>query len=264
MSYAFAEESNVERARLTGLEALFDPISTDVLARLGVGPGWRCAEVGAGGGSIARWLAGRVGATGSVVATDLDTRHLAIIEAPNVQVLCHDLTVEDCPGKPFDLVHARALVEHLPDREKVLKRLASWVRPGGWLIIEDCDWTTRFPLAPDSVSEKVVAAGLDLMRTAYTYDNAFGRALPKLLSDQGLTDVGCEARCRLTRGGSAEAQMWIHSYDRMRKALTTAGLVTEEEVAAARAAQEDPSFVTMAPTLVSAWGRMPPATAPTP
>lgn len=263
MGYAFAEESDVERARLTGLEAVFDPITTDVLARLGVGPGWRCAEVGAGGGSVARWLANRVGVTGQIVATDLDIRHLAVIETPNVQVLCHDLTVEDCPGKPFDLVHARALVEHLPDREKVLQRLATWVRPGGWLVIEDCDWTTRFSLSPDSMSEKVLTAGLDCLRTAYAYDTAFGRALPKLLTDQGLGDVGCEARCRLTRGGSAEAQMWIHSYGRMRKALITAG-VTEEEMAAVKAVHEDPSFVTMAPTLVSAWGRMPQATSPTP
>src|SRR4051794_23198942 len=84
MGYVFAEESDIERARLTGLEATFDPITTDVLARLGVGPGWRCAEVGAGGGSIVRWLADRVGPTGQVVATDIDIRYLATVDAPNV------------------------------------------------------------------------------------------------------------------------------------------------------------------------------------
>lgn len=96
MGYTFAAESDVERARLTGLEAMLDPITTDVLTRLGVGPGWRCAEVAAGGGSIVRWLADRVGPTGQVVATDLDIRHLAAVAAPNVEVLRHDLTVDEC------------------------------------------------------------------------------------------------------------------------------------------------------------------------
>ncbi|MGH3846500.1 MAG: methyltransferase domain-containing protein [Pseudonocardiaceae bacterium] len=262
MGYAFAAESDVELPRLTGLEAMFDPITTDVLTRLGVGPGWRCADVAAGSGSVTRWLPDRVGPTGQVVATDLDTRHLAAVAAPNVEVLCHDLTVDECPGKPFDLLHARALVEHLPDREKILERLARWVRPGGWLVIEDCDWTTRFPVTPAPVFEKILAVGLDFMRTAFAYDSAFGRALPKLLSDQGLVDIGCEARSRLTRGGSAEAQFWIHSFDRLREALVAAGLVTEQEMTAARTVAEDPSFATMTPTLVSTWGRVPQTSMP--
>jgi 2-polyprenyl-3-methyl-5-hydroxy-6-metoxy-1,4-benzoquinol methylase len=257
MGYVFAEESDIERARLTGLEATFDPITTDVLARLGVGPGWRCAEVGAGGGSIVRWLADRVGPTGQVVATDIDIRYLATVDAPNVEVLCHDLTVAECPGKPFDLLHARALVEHLLDREKVVERLASWVRPGGWLVIEDFDFTTRFPVIPAPALEKVATLILDFMSTAFNYDTAFGQALPKIFSDQGLVDIGCEARSRLMRGGSAEAQMGIRSLDRLREPLVAAGLVTEEEMAAARAVQEEPPFMTMAPTLVSAWGRVP-------
>ncbi|MGH3695209.1 MAG: methyltransferase domain-containing protein [Pseudonocardiaceae bacterium] len=260
MSYTFAEESDVERARLAGLEAMFDPITTAVLAQLGVGFGWRCAEVAAGGGSVAWWLAERVGPAGQVVATDLDIRHLAAVAAPNVQVLCHDLTVEECPGKPFDLLHARALVEHLPDREKVLARLASWVRPGGWLVVEDFDWTMRFPVTPAPVFEKVLAASLDLMCTAFTYDSTFGRALPGLLSDQGLVDIACQASSGLTRGGSVEAEFWIHSIDRLRNAVVDAGLITEKEAAAAMAVHEDSSFVTMTPTLVSAWGRVPPLT----
>jgi hypothetical protein len=95
------------------------------------------------------------------------------------------------------------------------------------------------------------------MSTAFNYDTAFGQALPKIFSDQGLVDIGCEARSRLMRGGSAEAQMGIRSLDRLREPLVAAGLVTEEEMAAARAVQEEPPFMTMAPTLVSAWGRVP-------
>jgi hypothetical protein len=58
--------------------------------------------------------------------------------------------------------------------------------------------------------------------------------------------------------------MGIRSLDRLREPLVAAGLVTEEEMAAARAVQEEPPFMTMAPTLVSAWGRVPQTSMPEP
>jgi hypothetical protein len=100
------------------------------------------------------------------------------------------------------------LVEHLLDREKVVERLARWVRPGGWLVIEDFDFTTRFPVIPAPALEKVATLILDFMSTAFNYDTAFGQALPKLFSDQGLVDIGCEARSRLMRGGAARRRRW--------------------------------------------------------
>jgi hypothetical protein len=54
--------------RFAALSALFDPTSTRHLERCGVGPGWHCLELGAGDGCIATWLAGRVGASGTVEA----------------------------------------------------------------------------------------------------------------------------------------------------------------------------------------------------
>jgi hypothetical protein len=112
MRCVFAPEWDRERKRLAGIEAAADAkipvpgcpsgtgtfashgepsrglyvanlINSDVLSRLGVGPGWRCAEVGAGAGSLAQWLAGQVGDTGQVVATALDPGHLIVVEGPN-------------------------------------------------------------------------------------------------------------------------------------------------------------------------------------
>ena len=80
------------RDRLDAVEALLDPGSIALLDRLGIEPGWTCLELGAGGGSIAKWLSARVGATGHVVATDLDTRHLvSLAELLNVEVRRHDI-----------------------------------------------------------------------------------------------------------------------------------------------------------------------------
>src|SRR5687768_10129658 len=94
------------RERFAALPRLYDPGTIRHLAALGVGAGWRCLEVGAGGGSIARWLAQRVGSTGYVVATDLDTRFLEPLArevGPPLAVQRHDVTADPLPEASFDL-----------------------------------------------------------------------------------------------------------------------------------------------------------------
>ena len=76
-----------ERERLSILERLFDARTKEFLTELGVAKGWQCCDVGAGGGSITRWLAQAVGPAGRVVAVDQNTRFLEDIELPNVNVL---------------------------------------------------------------------------------------------------------------------------------------------------------------------------------
>src|SRR4051812_42058494 len=73
------EEAGV---RFAALSAIFDPPTLRRLDDLGIAPGWRCWEVGAGGPSVPRRLAGRVGGTGRVLATDIDVTWLAAAESP--------------------------------------------------------------------------------------------------------------------------------------------------------------------------------------
>ncbi|MCA1671257.1 MAG: methyltransferase domain-containing protein [Actinobacteria bacterium] len=258
MAYVFADEWQRERERLAGLEAGADPISRDVLARLGVGPGWRCADVGAGGGSLARWLADQVGDLGLVVATDLDPRFLASIEAPNLQVLQHDLLLDEPPGDPYDLVHTRLVIEHLPDPENALTRLTRWVRPGGWLVVESGDWSARYEITPSWVFDTVLASVQSFLAAA-GFAPTFGRRLAVLFEDNGLVNVGCEARGRMLRGGRPEMELFTLTIERARPAMVATGLVSDEEVDAALALCADPSFAAMSPALVSAWGRVPEA-----
>lgn len=141
--YEYDHAWEMERARLAGLESALDPGTRDHLTRLGLGPGTRCLEVGAGGGSVAFWLAERVAPGGLVVATDLETDFLesAAPDYPTLKVLTHDITAED-PPTGFDFVHARWLVEWLPDKHLALGRMVSALRPGGTLLIEEPDFVT--------------------------------------------------------------------------------------------------------------------------
>jgi SAM-dependent methyltransferase len=97
-----------ERERLDLVEDSFDPATRRHLAALGIKTGWRCLEVGAGQGSIARWMAERVGVEGRVVATDINPRFLTAIDLPNVEVRQHDIRTDPLESGVYDLAHCRA------------------------------------------------------------------------------------------------------------------------------------------------------------
>jgi SAM-dependent methyltransferase len=137
-SHLWANDRADEKQRLRLLEAVADPRSFRLLEQAGVGEGWRCAELGAGAGSVAGWLSERVGTTGRVLAVDLDTRFLAAVGSrPNVDVVEQDLAEVDLTGGAFDLIHTRNVLVHLPERDAILERLIAALRPGG--VLNDID-----------------------------------------------------------------------------------------------------------------------------
>jgi 2-polyprenyl-3-methyl-5-hydroxy-6-metoxy-1,4-benzoquinol methylase len=111
------------------MESLWDPGSQALLDELGLGSGSRCLEVGAGGGSMAEWMARR-GA--KVTAIDIDTRFIESLASDSIEVRRVDLRTDALPQDEFDLVHARLVLEHLSDRRQILDRLVGSLRPGGW------------------------------------------------------------------------------------------------------------------------------------
>lgn len=123
--YVYDQGFAQERARLSAMESLWDPGSRALLDELGLGAGWRCLEVGAGGGSLVEWMAQR-GAT--VVAIDIDTRFIEPFASDAIEVRRVDVRTDELPQPQFDLVHARLVLEHLNDRRQILERLAATLR----------------------------------------------------------------------------------------------------------------------------------------
>src|SRR6516164_800126 len=123
-----------ERERLALLTKFADPITTRRLTDLGARPGWRCLDVGAGDGSVARWLAGRVGHEGRVVATDLSPRFLVGHGMSNLEVRRHNILEDELEAAHYDLAHCHCVLQHLPDSLRGLRRMVDAVRPGGWLL----------------------------------------------------------------------------------------------------------------------------------
>ncbi len=140
LAYGLSSAWDQEQRRLSLLEEVWDGMTTSRLSALGVGPGAQCLELGGGRGSIARWLCEHAGETGHVTAVDLDTRWLEQLGEPNLTIAQHDLTAVLSPFEPrsFDIIHARAVFEHIAERDAVLERVCGWLAPGGWIYLSDC------------------------------------------------------------------------------------------------------------------------------
>ena len=127
-------------------------------------------EVGAGGPSVPRWLRQRVGDTGRVLASDIDTSLLEGDSDRRYEVARHDVGVDEPPATDFDLVHARLVLVHVTRRHEALETMARALRPGGWLLIEEADPQLQPLACPDEYSDdqrlanKIKHAFRELMR----------------------------------------------------------------------------------------------------
>jgi 2-polyprenyl-3-methyl-5-hydroxy-6-metoxy-1,4-benzoquinol methylase len=245
------------REHFDTLAALLDPATFYRLAQLGTGPGWRCWEVGAGGGTVTGWLSERVGVTGRVVATDIDVWALASSRGVNVEAVRHDVGAEEAPGSGFDLVHARLVLEHVYDYAAGLAAMAGALRPGGWLLAESADPLLQPLACPDEAGSAQALA--NKVRHAiwavetHSGQKRFGRMLPRLLRGAGLSDVQAEVRFPL--GGPDAVRLQRTLIARRGDRLVDAGLLTREEIDRHLADLAAGELDLAAFPVVSAWGR---------
>ena len=98
----------------------------------------------------------------------------------------HDLRRDTAiPGGPYDLVYARLVLFHLPERVAVLGRLWDAVAPGGHLVVQDYDLGAvgSVPRTPfdDQIAEFIGGAF-----TAAGCEVRAGALLPRMFSQAGV------------------------------------------------------------------------------
>lgn len=247
-------------ARFPALSATFDAGTIRHLQELGVAPGWHCLEVGAGGGSIAAWLAARVAPNGYVLVTDIDTRFLETLTLPHTEVRRHDIATDPLPQGAFELVHSRLVLQHVQGRELALQRMIAALKPGGWLIDEEYD-TSVAPdpqVFPGEVLTQTHIAAARILE-AYGADRRFGRRLFGRLRALGLIDVRAEGRTFMWPHGSAGASLARANYQQLRSSLIAEGYLTPQEFDRDIRRFDDPDFLMPSPVLWAVWGRRPEA-----
>ena len=155
------------------------PLAT-ALDRLGLREGWRCVDVGAGGGDVSVALAEVVGRDGRVYAVDSDPHardEVARKAAAHAQVVAITQSGEDLLlPEPVDLAFCRFLLMHVHDPIVVLRRMGAAVRPGGWVVAQE----------PVTSAGRVGGAPLSMPEARHP---DVGAELPALARDAGLETV---------------------------------------------------------------------------
>ena len=130
------DQVDIERLRLSMLSEARDPKTCALLTQVGIAEGMHCLEIGAGTGSVSAWMADKVGARGRVMSTDIDLQFHGEMPS-NVIVRQHDIATDPLPREHFDIIHGRAVLQHVPTRDEVVGQLVDALKPGGWLLVED-------------------------------------------------------------------------------------------------------------------------------
>lgn len=261
--------THAEYERLQAQSRAWEAATNRVLDQVPIAPGARCLDAGCGPGETTRLLAQRVGPSGHVLGVDIDTtlgRHAVSVLHDGGHRQCAfarvDVTSgEPIPGAPFDVVYARLLLYHLPQRVAVLRSLWDAVAPGGHLVIQDYDLVS-VSVQPSLETFDEVARVITEAFTAAACDVHVGTSLPGLFAQAVIgapddTDVsGLLAPLAHTHG------MLTAVFTSLLPAAIAHGITTETEAAATladftRDAERFPERPTLWPLLIGAWKRRP-------
>jgi len=251
--------SDRERERLRLLEDSFDPGTFRWLDQLGVGSGWRCLEVGAGGGSVARWLADRVGPSGHVVATDLRIDQLAGHSVPNLEVRVHNIITDSIENAHYDLIHLRFVLNNLADhRATLLPKLIGALRPGGWLLIEDPDFASFDGCLRDAPADlaRWYYDWVSMLRKHVGVELYAGRRTLHELRAAGLVEVGSEGRVIMVGEGASSIEALAAAMEQTMPVLEPHGLSTAQGEAFLRFMRSS-GFRAVSWVQMAGWGRRP-------
>ena len=265
-SYALGHTPE-EYERLRGQARVWEAATGRVLDQVGLSEEASCLDAGCGPGETMRMLAQRVGPGGRVLGIDADSS----IGALAVEMLhgsghhqcafhAHDLTADEpVPGAPFDLVYARLLLFHLPQRVAVLSRLWDAVAPGGHLVVQDYD-IRAISVLPDLASFSEVGRVITDAFGAAGADVYVGARLSHLFAQAGAgVPDGTDVSGRTEPFGTG--YLFLESVFRSVLPAALAHGITTEDAAAAALAEFDRDATRFAfrpmlwPLLIGAWKR---------
>ncbi|MEV6773849.1 methyltransferase domain-containing protein [Nocardia sp. NPDC051030] len=250
---ALSHEIPTELQRLRLLEEYLEPVTTAALERTGVESHWRCLDVGAGAGAVARWLAGRC-VDGHVIAADIDTRFLT--PERNLEVCEFDARTGEFAPQSFELIHTRALLMHLPERAGLVARCLSWLAPGGWLVATDPSGFTASS-SPYPHWRVLMNAFWELM-AAHGGDPLWGRqGLARTVAEAGFADVGMSIDATIVGAGGPADSFWRLFFAQVGPHMVELGLLAAEDLAAGVALLDEPTFFDSPDAFVTVWGRRP-------
>ncbi len=257
--YVFQDsDRDREKVRLSAIQDEFDPDSRHRLSQIGITAGWFALEVGAGMGSMMSWMATQVGNKGKVVAVDIDTHFIENTNLPNVEIRRLDIAKEKLVISYFDVCHARYVLLHLREWEKAIENIWQSLKPGGWLVIEEPDFSTSTAVGhPASKPVNRVNKAIINMFNSMSIDPYFGRRLPEIFQQLGAEEIKVETYLPFANGGSRIAQIMKMSAQHLTDRYVGTGECLLADVEQYIAAADDPLAWAYYYTTVATIGRKP-------
>ncbi len=203
-------------------------------------------------------MSGLVGPTGYVTATDLQMGFLSEIDAANVEVLRHDVRTDTFPSGSFDLVHTRAVLMHMSPSVDLLRRMVTWLVPGGWLVLEEPD----FGMWMDD-ADPVWATSPHTTQVAFpNLALSQGRSLLRQVHQLGLEGVGADAEIDIIQSGTDLAEFYRLSQAALAGPKVQVGALSPAEATALIDRPGEDDFLACGFVHIGVWGRKPPRSDP--
>ena len=203
--------------RLKVLSRVMHGSTCAVLDHVGIAEGMVCLDIGCGSGDVTFELARRVGPKGKAIGADIDNTKLDLarkeaehLDLSNVEFRMMDIR-EEPDANEFDFVHARFLLTHLSDPIDAVETFHHQLKPGGWCLLQDIDFTGLF-VYPESFSFRRYHELYCHVVRHRGGDPDIGPRLPLLLRGRGFSDIGvnvvqpvaCEGEVKLMNAMTME------------------------------------------------------------
>jgi SAM-dependent methyltransferase len=222
-------------ARLRLLHDVYGASTESLLVELGLRPGMRAADIGCGTGTVARWMAARVGAQGDVAGVDLSPAQLDVARREADRLGCahlhfHHADAYDTglPRASFDVVYCRFLLCHLAQPERALQEMRALLKAGGTLLCDDVDVGSIFADPPSEAIDRMRDLMLGVGRSRGV-DYRLGLRLHRLFRDAGFADPQVRIDQPVYSTGEAK-RFWEYTVLEAAPAMIDAGLTTPVEL----------------------------------
>lgn len=204
-TYVFQHDMPSEPDRMDLMSSVLDDVSRNHLKKLPIQTDWNCLEVGAGNGSLSKWLSPML-TEGHVLATDINPDLIGVPSSPNMSVQALNIVSDTMEKASYDLIFLRAVLHHIEERELALSKLVSALRPGGWLFLHEPDLHPSISTMDEGV-RRFWAEFFDWAAKA-GLDYAVGAKIPRMLTSQGLQNTSAWGDTAVYAGGTPYAE-WL-------------------------------------------------------
>lgn len=244
-----ADEEYVRQSVQASL--FLDPMKARLL-RLGLGPGSRCLEIGPGSGDLLRWL---VEQGGSVTAFDISDRWFDAFRNEQVDARVGDARTVDL-GSGYDFAVTSNVLHHLPERVEVVRRMMGALKPGGWLVASEPDFSVTWTASgPDEV-----ASAVSLITSRFSemqVDFQWGTRMPSVFQEVGLQNVDAGVWAPLHAPGCGGAKIFDINWATLRQVSGSQGWLSEAELQSVESAARSLDLVAASAPVVLCWGQKP-------